>query len=163
MSSNYTVEDSINLYEKLQRLKLEFSSNFCILPENIEEAEKQEDFIFTDTSIIVKKIFQNNNIPIEIIRGSNTKYRQRKSIDWHAPTIFIGYALLSENSMVASIGLNVLSNYVSDFFKGTFGEKKVKLEIIVETGRQKTYKRIKYEGNVEGLKDLNQIIKSLNG
>lgn len=69
--------------------------------------------------------------------------------------------MLSENSTLLSVGINVLSNYVTDYFKGTFGSQNVKLEIIVETKPKKVYKSINYEGNLDGLKDLPKIIKSL--
>ena len=54
-----------------------------------------------------------------------------------------------------SIALNIISNYLTDWFKGAFGNNKVKLDIVIEaTG----CKRIHYEGNVEGLKQIEGII-----
>lgn len=68
--------------------------------------------------------------------------------------------MLSENSTVVSIALNVLSNYLTDFFKGSFSEKKVKIEIYVEERKDVKFKKITYEGGVEGIKELENIIKA---
>jgi len=131
------------------------------LPENLEEAESKSEFVYTDNALTVKKLFRKNNIQSDTLEKENLHFRQRRSIDWYAPTIYIGFSLLTENSTLVSIALNVLSNYITDFFKGTFGEKKVKLDIVVEVTPKTTYKRISYEGNAEGLKNLDKIIKSL--
>jgi hypothetical protein len=52
--------------------------------------------------------------------------------------------------------LSVLANYFTDFLKGKKGEKKVKIEIVVENG--KTHKKITYEGDGKGLAELVEIV-----
>jgi hypothetical protein len=156
-----TVSDYINLNDRLIELNCSIDKHLCFLPENIEDAKSTSEFIYTDNTLTVKKLFNTNNLPSATLDNDPSNYRQRRSIDWYAPTIFIGFSLLSENSTLVSVALNVLSNYISDFFKGSFGSKKVKLDIIVEVTPKKTYKRISYEGNPEGLKNLEEIIKSL--
>ena len=38
--------------------------------------------------------------------------------DWIGPTIFVSSALLSESSALVTIALGVITNYVTDLFKG---------------------------------------------
>ncbi|MBP1840755.1 hypothetical protein [Formosa algae] len=159
MKENIT--DFINLDEKLKELKFTPESDFYILPENIETAKSSEDLVFTETTTEIKKYLNQNGVEIQVLQKGGLKLRQRKSVDFYAPLIFVGFTMLSENSTLLTIGINVLSNYVTDYFKGTFGSKNVKLEIIVETKPKKEYKSINYEGNVDGLKDLPKIIKAL--
>jgi metal-dependent HD superfamily phosphatase/phosphodiesterase len=151
----------INLEEKLTQLNIKLSGDFCILPENIEDAKSSMDFIFTETAIPIKKFLKQNGVEVNMLENPNSNYRQRKSIDFYAPLIFIGYSLLSDNSSLVSVGLNILSNYITDYFKETFGEKKVRIEIVVETTPKKSYKSITYEGSVKGINELNNIIKTL--
>lgn len=160
---NDYITDFINLDEKLIELKFVTENDFYILPENIETANSSEDLVFTETTTEIKKYLNQNGVEIQILQEGSLKLRQRKSVDFYAPLIFVGFSMLSENSTLLSIAINVLSNYVTDYFKGTFGSKNVKLEIIVETKPKKEYKSINYEGNVDGLKDLPKIIKSLKG
>lgn len=157
----HKITEFINIRERIESLNNNFNSDFCILPENIESATSVDEFIFTDNATTVKKVFHNNNVSIDILQNSNSAFRQRCSIDWYAPMIFIGYSLLSENSNLITVGLNVLSNYITDFFKGSFGRKNVKIEIVVESSPKKEYKCISYEGSPEGLKDLEKVIKAL--
>ena len=155
------ITEFINLKERLEELKITPENEFYILPENIEIAKSSDDLIFTETTTDIKKYLNQNGVEIKVLQNGNLKLRQRKSIDFYAPLIFVGFTMLSENSTLLTVGINVLSNYVTDYFKGTFGSKNVKLEIIVETKPKKEYKSINYEGNVDGLKELPKIIKSL--
>ena len=69
--------------------------------------------------------------------------------------------MLSENPNVVSIALNLLSSYIYDRFKGTTGSKKVKLEIYVEVKKNKSVKKIVYDGDASELDKLKEIIKNL--
>lgn len=65
------------------------------------------------------------------------------------------------NQEVVSVALNVLSNYITDFFKGVTGTKIVKLDIIVEKNGDTTCKKISYEGDAEGIKSLVDVVRKL--
>ena len=154
------VEDYINLNDRIEELDCLTPTSICFLPENIESAKSRSDFIYTDNTLTVKKLFRKNNLNSETLSEA-TLFGKKKSADWIAPTLFIGYSFLSENQVMISLALNVISNYLTDFFKGSFGEKKVKLEIVVETTAMKTYKKITYEGNPDGIRELGDLIKTL--
>jgi hypothetical protein len=53
-----------------------------------------------------------------------------------------------------SIALNVIANYATDFFKGIPRRKKVVLDVIVEDKTGRRSKKIHYEGEAEGLKEI---------
>jgi len=53
-----------------------------------------------------------------------------------------------------TIALNVISSYLTEWFKGIpKNNRKVKLSIVLET-KKKEYKKIEYEGPPDGLKQL---------
>jgi hypothetical protein len=155
------ISDYINLNQRLDDLDVKIESEFCILPENIASAKSKNDFVFTETALDIKKFLKLNNVEIELLPGNGLKLRQRKSIDFFLPIIFIGYSILTQNESLIATGLEILSKHIINQFKGTFGEKKVKLDIVIETKPKKEYKTINYEGSVEGLKEIPEIIKSL--
>lgn len=157
---NYKVEEYNHLAEKFRRLELDISSSLIFLPENLEEAKSKEEFIFSDSLSDIEKIFRENNVSFSQLGGYSDQYRVRKNADWWGPAIYFGASMLSENSTAVSIALNVLSNYLTDFFKGSFGDKKVKIEIYVEERQDLKFKKITYEGGVEGIKELENIIKA---
>lgn len=55
---------------------------------------------------------------------------------------------------LVTIALNVISSYLTEWFKGIpKNNRKVKLSIVLET-KKKEYKKIEYEGPPDGLKQL---------
>ena len=77
------------------------------------------------------------------------------------PTLFVGSLIWSNNPNLVSIALNMISTYATDFLKGIPGKPKVKLEIIVPNSQERGSKRITYEGDVEGLKQVAEIAKDV--
>lgn len=160
MKKNIT--NYLNLDNRLSELGIDASCDFLIIPENIESANSKEDFIFTETAIDIKKLLKINDVRIELLQSKELKLKQRKAIDYFAPVLYIGFSMLSENYPIVSKALELLSNHISDYFKGKFGSKNVKLEVIVETKPKSEYKKINYEGEIEGLKEVAEMIKALN-
>lgn len=158
---NYKIEEYNHLAKEFKRLDLDISSSIIFLPENLEESKSKEDFIFSDSVSDIEKIFRENNVPFSQLGGYSDQYRIRKNADWWGPALYFGASMLSENTTVVSIALNVLSNYLTDFFKGSFSEKKVKIEIYVEERKNVKFKRIIFEGSAEEIKELEKIIKAL--
>jgi len=58
--------------------------------------------------------------------------------------------------------LSVLSNYITDFFKGVPGQKTVKLDIVVERNGDMSCKKISYEGDVNGLILFVDVIRQIS-
>jgi hypothetical protein len=72
-----------------------------------------------------------------------------KNHDW-AAFIFISSALISSNPAAVSVALGVISNYLTDMFKGT-PDKKIRLDIAVERKGDRVSKKLTYEGDAAGL------------
>jgi hypothetical protein len=111
----------------------------------------------------VRKLWQQNNIietPIEK-PGEKLPLVAEAAFEWIGPTIFVSAMLLSQNPNLVAIALNVISNYLTDWFRGVVKEtRKVKLNVIVET-KDGDYKKLEYEGPPEGLKNLSGVIKAV--
>lgn len=158
---DYKIEVYKELTDSLIRLKIAVPAGLAFIPENIDSADRIEDCIYTDTLSDLRKFIRANQIEIIELTKSNGLYRARKSADWFGPTLFVSASVISGNSELISIALNVISDYVTDFFKGSGRNTKIKMDIIVETNNKGTYKRIKYEGDAKGLEDVSKIIDSL--
>lgn len=52
----------------------------------------------------------------------------------------------------------MIGNYATDFFKGIPGRKKVVIDIIVEDKMRKVSKRIHYEGEADGLREIKEVV-----
>jgi hypothetical protein len=53
----------------------------------------------------------------------------------------------------------VISNYLTDFFKGRIKNSKVKFDLVVEKDPSGMCRKIHYEGDVEGLAKIPEIMK----
>ena len=94
--------------------------------------------------------------------GQDTElYRTRKSADIYLPAMFFGLSQITENPTIVSVSLNVLSNYIYDICKGTSGKKTAHVDLYLETKEKGKVKKISYNGSVEGLKELPEIIKAM--
>ena len=89
--------------------------------------------------------------------GDQTVYRELRGADWFGPVLFYSIGTYIQNRDVVSISLGVISNYITDIFKGSFSKPRVRLGIVVEVEKGRKYKKISYEGPVEGLSKLAEL------
>ncbi|ENV37744.1 hypothetical protein F959_01264 [Acinetobacter venetianus RAG-1 = CIP 110063] len=124
-----------------------------IVPELIEN----EQSIYSSSSISFYK-YAKNQVNLNYIRKPDIILEQR-SIDWFGPTLLITTAALTQNPELVSITLNVISNYITDFFKGR-QEPDIKISLLIQQSTTK-FKKLDYEGNKDGLKEIEKLIKQL--
>jgi hypothetical protein len=154
--------DEIDLERIFDKLNIELPSNLCFLPENIGSANNKDEFIFSDSISDLNKVFRQNKIDFSTLGGEANLLRSRKNADLFVPAFFFSLSLITENPTIVSVSLSILANYITDFFKGSFGRKKVNFEIYIESNGKKRIKKITYNGDVEGIGNLESVIKSLN-
>lgn len=155
----------INVRDKIKVLSLNEISGLAFLPYNLRDANLPNDFLYDDSLKVVSKLFKHNNINISRIEQdtSETKYYQENDITWLGPTIFIAYSLWTENPNLIAIGLSVIANYLTDFFKGKSSSPRVKINYVVEKDPKKGKINVhfSYDGDIEGLKEIPKILTKL--
>jgi len=77
------------------------------------------------------------------------------------PTIVIGAGVMAQNPEAITIALNVVSNYISEFFYGTFGRKRVRFDVVAVDEGRTTARRVRYDGDPDGLPGVAEIVKAL--
>ncbi|MFT3910286.1 MAG: hypothetical protein QM737_12725 [Ferruginibacter sp.] len=158
---DYKIEE-LDIANRFDELELTFPDSLTFFPENFDTANSKEDFVFTDSMSDLRKIFlQDNGITIPVLGVDTELYRSRKSADIYLPAIFFGLSQISENSTFVSVSLNVLSNYIYDLCKGSSGKKTAHVDLYIETEKKGKLKKLSYNGSVEGLKELEKIIKAM--
>jgi hypothetical protein len=158
------IQEFVNVEEKAQSLGCNIPSGLALLPRNFEEAQFKEDLLHESSAPTVRVLLRNNGItetPLELEGERFPQISEKAFVEWIGPTIFVGFMLLSQNPHIVSIALGVISNYLTDFFKGMPSVGKAKLDIVVET-RKKTYKKIHYEGPVSGLEKITEVVKEVS-
>jgi hypothetical protein len=157
-------EDFPDVKKKAEELGCNLPKTLAILPRNFASAKSKNDLVNEETASTVKVLWEQAGIietPIEK-EGEKIPEVVLNWFDWVGPTIFFTSALITQNPQLIDISLGVISNYLTDWFKGVPKEqRKVKLDIVEET-RSGSSKKLLYEGDVDGLKDLPKIIRSLH-
>ena len=156
--------DYTSVVQRADALGVPTPTGLAILPDNFDDATSPADFHFASAGATVRTLFRNERIPCTLVipDGQRPRYVSLKSIDWIGPILFISASLASDNGAAVSIALGVISNYLTDFFKGMGHAPKVKLSFVVETTQSGTYKKLVYEGDVAGLAALTPAIRAVS-
>jgi hypothetical protein len=158
------VEEFPDIKKKAQELGCNVPKTIAILPRNFISAKSKVDLVNENTTTTVRVLWKQAGIietPIEK-EGEKIPELALNWFEWVGPTILFTSALITQNPQLVDIALGVISNYLTDWFKGLPKEqKKARLNIVEET-RSGSYKRLQYEGDVEGLKELPKIVRSLH-
>jgi hypothetical protein len=160
-SETTTVTEYVRVDQRLADLGCLFPASIAVLPQNFDTVSSRTEFLFRSEAATVRALFRNSNIPLGNIlpAAERAPYIHNNSFEWLAPTIFVSAAALSEHPLAVSVALNVIGNYLTDFFRGIAGRKTVKFDIVVERKKDRVCRRINYEGDVDGLSSLADIIK----
>jgi len=157
---NHKIEQ-IDLKHKLDELSLDLPKQLAFFPENLESAKSKGEFLFTDNMVDLKKLFKQSGINGEVFGEDTELYLSRKSADIYLPAMFFSLSVITDNPTVVSISLNVLSNYITDWLKGSFGRKTAQVDFYIETKEKGKVKKLSYKGDADGLKEVEKIIKAM--
>ncbi len=168
MNDVITVEDYVNVKKKAQKLGLNIPSQIAILPLNFETATTKEELIHASITPTVRKLWRQNNIqetPIEK-PGEKIPCIAQEGFEWIGPIIFVAFSLWSQNSHLVNMALNLISNYLTDWFRGIPShERQVELNIVSEN-RFGECKKVEYKGTLDGfnklLEKLPEILKEIH-
>ncbi len=159
-----TVADYVRVDQRIIALGCQFPDGIAVLPTNFETATNRSDFRQLSEAATIRALFRNNNILLgEVLpHAEKAPYIQNNNFDWVAPTLFISSAFLTQDPVAISVALNVLGNYVTDLFRGFSSKKAIKLDIVVERTKDHFCKKITYEGDVQGLNSLADIVRQVS-
>jgi hypothetical protein len=161
----HKIREFINIEEKIEKLNLNTPTELVFLPYNFESSNTPEDFLYDNSIKVVKKLWKQESIEVGRLEKdtSKTKYYQENDITWIGPTIFVAYSFWTENSNLIAIGLSVIANYLTDFFKGKTKKPNVRIEYVLEQNPRKGKKNVKfsYDGDIEGLSKIPEILAKL--
>lgn len=152
-----------NFKSLMEKFGYSIPSDFAFIPLNFEVASSKDDLVYSSEVKSVRKLLTQNKVGIDKIENENDHqfFLHQHNATWLAPTIFVGVSLLSENPNAISIALNVLSNYLTDFFKRDAQNSNFKMDIIVEVEKDKSFKKITIEGEPKDFKELAKLIKEI--
>lgn len=156
----FTITDYCNVSERAQELGLNIPTGLAVLPRNFEDVTSAIDLLHEREVQTVRSLFRQNNVPETKLEKDNQKIPciHENEFALMLPTIFVGALIVSQNSHLLSLALSIIANYATEFFKGIPGRRKVVLNIVVENKSKGGAKKIHYEGDPDGLKEITEIV-----
>lgn len=120
----------------------------------IPELAKNGQDIYSSEIISFHK-YANNQIKLDYLKKPDLLLEQR-SAEWFGPTLLITTAALTQNTELISIALSVISNYLTEYFKGR-KEPNIKISFITQKSKTQ-FTKFDYEGDKEGLKEFGKLL-----
>lgn len=161
---NIQQEAFVDVVERAQDLGCRVPTGLAILPRNFESAASKDELLHESEAPTVRILWRRDGVEETPIEAEGERFPQisEKSFEeWVGPTIFVSGTLMSQNPAIVSIALGVISNYLTDWFRGMpTGRRKAKLDIVLQVGKGQ-YKKLHYEGPVEGLEDLAAVAREV--
>lgn len=161
MTGDISTTDYVDVGKRAAELGYEMPATVALLPINFDSAVSADELIDAGTAPTVRLLFKEAGLPDPRLQGPVAKHPVlvQKSIQWIGPTIFIAAAAITSDPNIIAVALGVISNYLTSFFTAGAKKPEVELNIVVEAAKGKKYKCIKYNGSVDGLQKLPEIIK----
>ena len=158
------ITDFPDVQHRSAELGVNAPDHLSLLPRNFESATSYGELIQESESATVLTLWRQNGLPVSKFEneGERIPYIQENAFEWIGPTIFIGAAILSSDPNAVGVALGVIANYLTAIFKGNTDSEKVKFGVVVENKNTKKCKKINYEGNVEGVEKLTDLIRELS-
>jgi hypothetical protein len=162
-----SVTDYLDVYHRASDLGLKAPEGACILPRRFDSAKGTRELVHESSTIDLKTLFRLAGLPITIYQpdGAKIPYLQENDITWVGPLLFFSATALSQNPHLLGESLGVISNYLTDHFKGLPKPGRVRLSVVVETTTtkttSKTTKKIDFEGPPDKLSEINDLIKDI--
>ena len=157
------VSDYVDVRKRAQELDCNMPESITLLPRNFENARSKNELVYETTTPTVRTLWRQNDITENALEKPEDRFPLviEDSFEWIGPIIFVSSSIISQNPHSITVALNVISNYLTGWFKGIpRRDREAKLSIVVET-KDMSYRKMEYEGPPEGLKDLPPVIKEM--
>lgn len=152
----------ISVSDRLISLGLAPANGLALIPDNFDSAHGVTELRQQSEADTVRTLFRLNNVPlVELFnKAEQPPYIQNNGYEWFGPTLFLPAAFLSQNPHVITVVLGLITNHLYEVFKGSSnGSASLK---IVRESKDGTCTKISYKGTIDGLKDISDIVASLD-
>jgi hypothetical protein len=165
----HQISEYTNVQAKAESLGCNVPTGIAILPRNFASAQTKSELYYESVAFEFRELFQKNGIretPLEREGDRFLNLLQEGELTVSIlPTLFVTTAFVSQNPHLVSLALDVISTYLTDWFKSIHGSTQqpsdnVELSIVVET-KSGDCKRVKYNGPIAGLDNVQAVVRDL--
>jgi hypothetical protein len=146
------VKDYVDVKKKAAKLGHTIPDGIVLLPSSFESAQTRNDLVYAAGTDTVKKLLVQAGVPAAKLEKDGQEYPRtvQHAFEWIGPVILFTAAAVSQNPEIVSITLGVISNYLTDWFRGVpKQERTARLKMVEE--KDGRYKIFDYNGPPENL------------
>jgi hypothetical protein len=158
------VKDYVDVKKQAAKLGHTIPDEIVLLPSSFESAQSRNDLVYAAGTDTVKKLLVQKGLPVVKLEQDGQEYPHtvQHAFEWIGPVILFTAAAVSQDPAIVSVALSVISNYLTDWFRGEPKEnRRVSLKIVKET-KDGDYKTVEYSGPIEGLHEVGEIVDRLD-
>jgi hypothetical protein len=154
------VKDYLDVKKQAAKLGHTIPDGIVLLPSSFEVAQSRNDLVYAAGTDTVRKLLVQAGVPVAELEQDGQDYPRtvQHALEWIGPVILISAAAVSQNPEIVSITLGVISNYLTDWFRGEPKENRSASLTIVKETKDGDYKRVDYSGPAEGLREVKDIL-----
>lgn len=158
-----TVDDFVEVEERASSLGLNTPSGLCFLPRNFAEAETANELLHDGNVTTLRVLFRQAGIEESRLEpdGIRIPSLEQKCAELVLPALFVAQLVYSSNPEAVSLALSVISNYVTEWFRASPGDSRVRFSVVLKDKRTGQTKRVRYSGDAEGIKAMAKLVDKL--
>jgi hypothetical protein len=161
-----TTAEFIDVRSRVRELGCTLDPILTFLPINLEDAVTADDFVVRGEVTTIHKVLALGGISTAMLGAEHAKppgYVHNKSHDWAVPIIFVAAEMFKTSPDLVGAAIDLIRDYAVSLFKGSGRDKHVKIEVVVEREKTRTYQKITYEGDVSGIGSIAEMIAKAHG
>jgi len=126
----------------------------AIMPDNFPEARSQKHLRVRREAIALRSTLEQANFPLGsfCVEAEHASFGEEDFLHWDA-SLFISASLMAREPYAIGIALSIVREHLLDYFAAS-PERTLRLTLIVERKRDRSCKKIVYEGSSPGLMSL---------
>ena len=160
------ISDYVDVKRRAEELGCNVPTELAILPRNFDSAGSKGELVHQNPVPTIRVLWRRAGLSETRIEKQGDRFpfvKEKEFGGWLGPVIFVGSSLLTREPDALSVALGVIAGYIGGWYAMLSTEQKVKLDVVVELPGDGGYKRIEYEGDVEGLRGLPPVALELGG
>ncbi|MEK0337745.1 MAG: hypothetical protein QQN55_08420 [Nitrosopumilus sp.] len=155
---NYKVEDVTDIEEKIA-LDEKYKEKLCVIPDNLFRKTDEEEYIFAFSLPTIKKLLKSGDIDMHILGNSEEiNLIDQRGLEYFVPIFLISSLFYFQNPDAFNIALSMIARYLEQLSPSKKNSK-VNFTIYTRDDKTKNTKRIHYEGPIDGIEELKNVVK----
>ena len=160
------IDDYSDVRERSVALGCVLGDGLVFLPDNLEEVAAADELVVRGEVTTLRKVLMQGGLQSGVLAnpgGRPPGFVHNKSHDWAVPMIFVSAELMKNSPDMIGVAMDLIRDYAVSLLKGIGTDRTVKAEIVVERSSAGTFQKITYEGAVEVLSEITEMVARVHG